>query len=123
MARHDAAAGAPGEQLVMTKRGWTEHDWARWQDRLREQGLLDAAGALTPAGTELRVEVERDPRLGFKPHPVVGESTRDEPLLEQPPHPGADSERWGVRGARPSAQVRPRQCRHRLSDKRCRPSG
>ncbi|GAC1330193.1 MAG: hypothetical protein NVSMB13_18140 [Mycobacteriales bacterium] len=39
-------------------RGWTEQDWAAAETRLRERGLLDADGALTPAGAGLRAAVE-----------------------------------------------------------------
>ncbi|GAA2999355.1 SCO6745 family protein [Actinokineospora diospyrosa] len=70
---HCASPAGMPQQLVMTKRGWTEHDWARSQNRLREQGLLDAAGALTPAGTELRAEVELETdRLDRAPYDHLG---------------------------------------------------
>jgi helix-turn-helix protein len=39
-------------------RGWTEEEWAAAGERLRARGLLDAAGEKTPAGSELRTEIE-----------------------------------------------------------------
>ena len=39
-------------------RGWSEPEWDRAADGLRERGLLDAEGGLTEAGTALRAEVE-----------------------------------------------------------------
>ncbi|HEX8001278.1 MAG TPA: hypothetical protein VF519_01130 [Mycobacteriales bacterium] len=40
-------------------RGWTDEEWAAAAGRLRERGLLDADGRLTPAGVTLRQDVER----------------------------------------------------------------
>jgi hypothetical protein len=40
-------------------RGWTEQEWAAGADRLRDRGLLDAAGEPTERGRELRAEIER----------------------------------------------------------------
>jgi hypothetical protein len=40
-------------------RGWTEEEWAAAADRLRARGLLDATGAPTVRGRELRADVER----------------------------------------------------------------
>jgi hypothetical protein len=45
-------------QFMKLTRGWTEGEWAAAEERLRDQGLLDADGGLTPQGTELRAEVE-----------------------------------------------------------------
>lgn len=44
--------------FMKSTRGWTEEQWAAGEDRLRERGLLDADGALTPAGSALREQVE-----------------------------------------------------------------
>ena len=43
---------------VYRTRGWTPQEWAAAQDRLRERGLLDAAGALTDEGVALRRALE-----------------------------------------------------------------
>lgn len=47
----------PGE-VLQGARGWTDDDWAAAHDRLVVRGLLDADGALTPAGASLRAEIE-----------------------------------------------------------------
>jgi hypothetical protein len=39
-------------------RGWTEEEWADAGVRLRDRGLLDAAGEKTSRGRELRAEIE-----------------------------------------------------------------
>jgi hypothetical protein len=39
-------------------RGWTEQEWAAGANRLRDRGLLDAAGEPTARGRELRAEIE-----------------------------------------------------------------
>ncbi|WP_219416556.1 SCO6745 family protein [Pseudonocardia nigra] len=40
-------------------RGWTEQEWAGAAAALRRRGWLDGDGMLTPAGREVRAEVER----------------------------------------------------------------
>jgi hypothetical protein len=40
-------------------RGWTADDWDAAVGRLRERGLVDDAGDLSPAGRELRADAER----------------------------------------------------------------
>jgi hypothetical protein len=39
-------------------RGWSDAEWEAAVRRLRDRGLLDAGGGLTPAGRELRDELE-----------------------------------------------------------------
>ncbi|MFI8323285.1 hypothetical protein [Streptomyces sp. NPDC085529] len=53
-----AAVGAAPES-VFASRGWSEEEWAAARERLAGRGLVDAEGAATPAGRELRAEVER----------------------------------------------------------------
>jgi hypothetical protein len=54
-------------------RGWTEDEWAAAQDRLRDRGLLDAAGELTEAGTALRRDTEQlTDRLDRAPYEHLG---------------------------------------------------
>jgi len=54
-----AASGAPLDSIT-PYRGWDEGDWAAGAERLRARGLLDADGALTSTGRELRARVEDD---------------------------------------------------------------
>jgi hypothetical protein len=73
-------AGMP-KDVVMTKRGWTEQDWAAAEKRLRERGLMDAGSALTAAGTRLRADVEAETdRLDRAPYEYLG--PRDAERLE-----------------------------------------
>ncbi len=39
-------------------RGWSEDEWQQGEQRLRDRGLVDDAGALTAAGQTVRTEVE-----------------------------------------------------------------
>ncbi|MEV0604409.1 hypothetical protein AB0I82_34645 [Streptomyces sp. NPDC050315] len=70
---HSAGPGGMPRAFVMTKRGWTDEDWTAAEERLRNRGLLDAAGALTARGLELRAQVERDTdRLDAAPYAHLG---------------------------------------------------
>ena len=53
----NVAAGRtfPQQQAL---RGWSDEEWAAGQDRLRSRGWLDDAGAIRPAGTDARNELE-----------------------------------------------------------------
>lgn len=51
--------GLPLRSYTRT-RAWTDADFDAAEDRLRARGLLDASGGFTPAGRELREQVERD---------------------------------------------------------------
>jgi hypothetical protein len=53
-----SAAGGPSKDVYQVNRRWSDDDWAAASDDLRSRGLLDAAGALTVAGLELREQVE-----------------------------------------------------------------
>ncbi|MEU6854522.1 hypothetical protein ABZ901_31890 [Actinacidiphila alni] len=60
--------------FARANRGWSEQDWDAASDRLRERGVLDAAGALTEAGLELRRRIESETdRLGRAPYEHLGE--------------------------------------------------
>lgn len=55
----------PGSYIFT--RGWSTDDVDAARARLRERGLIDADGAITPAGRELREEIERDTdRAGYQ---------------------------------------------------------
>jgi len=43
-------------------RGWTEEEWDEGVERLRDRGILDAAGALTAQGRSLRTRRGGDDR-------------------------------------------------------------
>lgn len=60
-------------EFALVSRGWSEEDWQAAVDRLRERGLLDGDGALTPAGTDLRRELEHQTdRLAHAPYRQLG---------------------------------------------------
>ncbi|MFG2292410.1 hypothetical protein [Streptomyces sp. NPDC048603] len=75
---HSATGTHWKPSFLMRHRGWSAADWAGAQDRLRDRGLLDGAGELTPAGVELRRAVEADTdRLDLLPYSALGiEGTR-----------------------------------------------
>lgn len=54
-----AADGKVTAERVRSSRSWTEPEWNSATDRLRERGLLDDSGALTPDGHALRAWVEK----------------------------------------------------------------
>lgn len=60
--------------FARASRGWSEQEWDAAVVRLRDRGLLDADGGLTPAGLDLRrhIEAETD-RLGRAPYEHLGE--------------------------------------------------
>jgi hypothetical protein len=53
-----SAATGPSKEVFQLNRRWSDDEWAEASDDLRARGLLDASGALTPAGRELRQQVE-----------------------------------------------------------------
>jgi len=54
-----AAAGGPPKEMLLFSRKWSEQEWAAAEQCLSDRGLLDEAGAATPAGVALRAAVER----------------------------------------------------------------
>ena len=62
----------PAAQLT---RAWSEDQWAAACASLKERGLLDDAGALTPDGEALRVSIETaTDELAAAPWDVIGEA-------------------------------------------------
>ncbi|MEU1630109.1 hypothetical protein ABZ746_33415 [Streptomyces sp. NPDC020096] len=70
---HTATGKGFTRYFSQATRGWSAQEWSAAEDRLRERGLLDAAGELTEHGVELRRTVEADTdRLGFAPYRHLG---------------------------------------------------
>jgi hypothetical protein len=53
-----AAGGGVDGSMLRSFRGWSDEEWSAAETRLRERGLLDDSGALSSAGTDLRITVE-----------------------------------------------------------------
>lgn len=67
---------APVETFA--SRGWSAEEWGSARERLVARGLLDADGAATEAGRELRAEVERrTDELAAAPWAALGAEGRD----------------------------------------------
>jgi helix-turn-helix protein len=70
---HTASGRGMAPKWVLATRGHSEADWSAAQDRLRERGLLDAAGDLTERGLQLRKELENETdRLDRHPYEHLG---------------------------------------------------
>ncbi|MDX3368523.1 hypothetical protein PV387_21185 [Streptomyces sp. ME02-6987-2C] len=66
---HTATGKGMAPKWIFTTRGWTQEEWDAAADRLRERGLVDAAGGLTEEGTALREGIERETdRLDTAPY-------------------------------------------------------
>ncbi|SEG40597.1 hypothetical protein SAMN05216223_10513 [Actinacidiphila yanglinensis] len=71
---HTATGKGFVPEFARASRGWSREEWSAACDRLRERGLLDAGGALTAAGTELRRDLEQmTDRLAADPYRHLGE--------------------------------------------------
>lgn len=53
-----AASGDVGADVLKATRAWSDTDWDRAVDDLAARGILEADGTFTPAGAELRREIE-----------------------------------------------------------------
>lgn len=72
-----AAIGAASVERFAS-RGWSTREWDAAGERLVVRGLLDADGTATPAGRELRAEVERrTDELAAAPWAALGAEDRD----------------------------------------------
>jgi hypothetical protein len=70
---HSATGKGFTPYFFQATRGWSADEWAAAQERLRERGVLDAAGDLTERGAEMRRRIEEDTdRLGFAPYRRLG---------------------------------------------------
>ncbi|MEV3920886.1 SCO6745 family protein [Actinomadura coerulea] len=72
-----AAVGAAPEE-TFASRGWTDEEWTAARDRLAARGLVDADGAATVRGRELRDDVERTTDdLAYEPWRTLGAAKAD----------------------------------------------
>ncbi|AZQ38942.1 hypothetical protein EJ357_40465 [Streptomyces cyaneochromogenes] len=70
---HTATGKGMTPKWVCATRGWTREDWDAASGRLRERGLVDGAGGLTPQGVALREEIESETdRLDRAPYEQLG---------------------------------------------------
>ena len=53
-----AAAGRVPQQMIMRSRDYDDGQWRHYQDRLARRGLMDADGALTDTGRDLKQRIE-----------------------------------------------------------------
>ncbi|MEV0171619.1 hypothetical protein AB0I00_10945 [Streptomyces sp. NPDC050803] len=70
---HTATGRGFTPKWVLMTRGWAQDEWDAAVGRLRERGLVDAAGELTDDGLALRDEIERQTdRLDRAPYEHLG---------------------------------------------------
>lgn len=70
---HTATGKGFTPHFFQLSRGWSAEEWKAAEERLKDRDLIDAAGDLTDAGTEVRRSVEETTdRLGFAPYRHLG---------------------------------------------------
>jgi len=75
---HTASGKGFRTEFAIASRGWSPEEWQAAVDRLRERGLLDADGALTQVGADLRRELEQQTdRLAHAPYRQLGAAGLD----------------------------------------------
>jgi hypothetical protein len=76
---HVATAKGFNPAFALSSRGWSQEEWDSAVGGLAARGLLDGDGALTPAGQELRAQVEdQTDRLASAPWQYLGEERTEE---------------------------------------------
>jgi hypothetical protein len=76
---HTATGRGFDPAFAKSSRGWTQQEWDDAVARLTERGLLDAGGALTAAGQELRAHVESETdRMAAPPWQYLGDERTEE---------------------------------------------
>jgi hypothetical protein len=74
LATHTATGKGFLPEFARASRGWSQEEWDSAVSGLAARGLLDDQGALTPAGHELRAQVEdQTDRLAAPPWQYLGE--------------------------------------------------
>jgi hypothetical protein len=72
-----AASGEVTSEALRVSRGWSTEAWAEAVEGLRVRGLVDAEGALTPAGREFRGRIEERTDVAAEgPWAALGEDKR-----------------------------------------------
>ncbi|WP_030376565.1 SCO6745 family protein [Streptomyces rimosus] len=70
---HTASDRGAARSWVLEFRGWSLEEWQAAEERLRGRGFLDAEGALTEAGKQLREDLEdTTDRLDLAPYEHLG---------------------------------------------------
>lgn len=76
---HVATAKGFNPEFAQSSRGWSQDEWDSAVSGLAARGLLDRDGALTPAGQELRAQVEdQTDRLAAAPWEHLGEQRTED---------------------------------------------
>jgi hypothetical protein len=76
---HTATGQGFVPDFARASRGWTQQEWDDAVARLTERGLLDASGALTAAGQEVRADIERETdRMASPPWQHLGDERTEE---------------------------------------------
>ncbi len=76
---HTATGIGFDPEVARGLRGWSHEEWAAATETLASRGVLGADGALTPAGTALRSQIEdRTDELGFSPWRGLSASETEE---------------------------------------------
>lgn len=73
-----AAADRVPKEMIMRSRDYDEQQWHHHAGELTDRGLLDDAGALTPAGTALKAQIEETTdRLALQAFEVLDDAELD----------------------------------------------
>jgi hypothetical protein len=76
---HVATTKGFNPAFALSSRGWSQEEWDSAVSGLAARGLLDGAGGLTPAGHELRAQVEdQTDRLAAAPWEYLGEQRSED---------------------------------------------
>jgi hypothetical protein len=89
--------GVASRETLQPSRGWNDEEWEAAHARLMDRGLLDETGKLTPAGKQVRQQVEDlTDRLAFAPWQHLGETGYNRLLQLMYPISGRIIEQKGI---------------------------